>query len=300
MNTERTKNVLIALLSVIAISLSALIFATEGRYTLSAGQEADIRAVLERDNIHLRDGMVIPRDFQPLRQMEMQRYGYELEELATRFFGDDGFILDAMEMEYKYTHPNNDDGAMMVYSTWTNVVSFFMPQGASNEAFALMQNERGAEILATHFTENLLGMSPSIQHYSTTLSYHGIWIIDFFAVYRGFVLQNDHIRVHVSENGIEIIEYSRVKHSGFIGDARGIFPPNEALMALANHMRLNRGAEGAITINDMRLSYFLTEEGGHSIGVPAYVFSVYMGGMMRFNAIFNAYTNELLHFETAP
>jgi len=304
MNTERAKNVLIALLSVIALTLSVLIFVTEGRYTLTAGQEADIISVLQRDDIHLRDDVSLLRDFHPARQMVMRRYSYDAEALATlaaRFFGDDGF---AMEIDYpdaySFAHPNHPEGMMMTYLSWTNIITFAMPQGISNEAFLTMANERAAELLATQYIESLIGMPPNMQHYSTAISYHGNWVVDFFSVYRNFVLQNDHIRVHVSEDGIIRIEYSRVEYDGFLGDARNIFPPNEALMALMNHLRIVMMAEGSIMINDMRLSYFLAEEGGESAGIPAYVFAVYMGGNMRWNYIFNAYTNELLHVETSP
>ena len=299
MNTERTKNVLIVLLSVLAVSLSVLIFAIEGRYSLTAGQEAAIIAILERDDIHLRGDVTLVRDFQPMRQMGMRRYSYDLDDLAARFFGSENFVKEINPPVYIFTYPNNDEGMVMHYSSWTNAINFFIPQGISNEAFATMLNDRAAELLATQYVESLIGMPPNMQHYSTTISYQGYWVIDFFTVYRGFVLHNDHIRVRVSEEGIFRIEYSRVDYDGFIGDSRNIFPPNEALMTLMNHMR-TEGAEGAITINDMRLSYFLTEEGGQSTGTPAYVFAVYMGGIMRWNFVFDAYTNQLLHYETTP
>ena len=299
MNTERAKNMLIALLSVIAVFLGVLIFVIEGRYILTAGQEAAIIAILERDGIHLRDDVTLVRDFQPMRQMGMRRYSYDLESLAARFFGDEDFVKEINPPVYIFTHPNHDEGMVMQYSSWTNAINFFIPQGISNEAFAAMLNYRAAEFLAAQYVENLIGMPPNMQHYSTTISHQGYWVIDFFTVYRGFVLHNDHIRARVSKDGIFRIEYSRVDYYGFVGDSRNIIPPNEALMMLMNHMR-SAGAEGTITINDMRLSYFLTEEGGQSAGVPAYVFAVYMGGQMRWNYIFNAYTNELLHYETTP
>jgi len=300
MSTERVKNLLIVLLSVLAMTLGALIFVTEGRYNLTAGQEAAIIAILERDDIHLRGDVELLRDFRPIRQMEMRRYNYDLDGLAARFFGDEDFVREEAGPVYIFTHgESRDEGMFMRYSSWTNIVDFFIPQGISNEAFETMLNDRAAELLATQYVESLIGMPPNMQHYSTVISYQGYWVIDFFTVYRGFVLQNDHIRVWVSENGIFGIEYSRVEYDGFVGEARNIFPPNEALMRLMNHMR-SVGTEGTIMINDMRLSYFLTEEGGRSVGMPAYVFAVYMGGNMRFNLIFNAYTNELLISETSP
>ena len=299
MSTERAKNVLIVLLSAIAILLGVLIFITEGRYSLTAGQEASIIAVLEWGDIHMRDDVAPVRDFRPARQMEMRRHNYDLDGLAARFFGDEDFKRENNDPVYIFTHADHDEGMFMHYSSWTNVVNFFIPQGISNDAFLTMANDRAAELLATQYIENLIGMPPNMQHYSTTISHQGYWVIDFFTVYRDFVLQNDHIRVRVTENGVVRIEYSRVDYGGFVGDSRSIFPSNEALMALMNHMR-NEGAEGTIMINDMRLSYFLTEEGGQSVGMPAYVFAVYMGGNMRFNFIFNAYTNELLSFESTP
>jgi len=231
--------------------------------------------------------------------MAMHRYEYDLYGLAARFFGDEGFVRESLDPVDIFTHPDDDQEMVMQYSSWTNAINFLMPHGISNEAFATMMNERAAEILATQYIESLIGMPPNMEHYSTTISYQGYWVVDFFSVYRGFVLQNDHIRARVSEDGIFRIEYSRVHYDGFTGDARSIFPPNEALMTLMNHMR-TIGTEGAFSINDMRLSYFLTEEGGQGVGMPAYVFAVYLGGNMRFNAIFNAYTNELLRLETTP
>ena len=296
MNTERTKNVLIVFFSVIAVSLGVLIFVTEGRYTLSAGQEAAIMTILERDDIHLRGDAVPVRDFRPVRQMEMRRYDYDFESLAARFFGDEGFAKEINYPAYIFTHPDQNDGKSMTYLFWTNVITFAIPQGISNEAFEAMLNDRAAELLATQYIESLMGMPPNMQHYSTTISYYGNWMVDFFTVYRSFLLNNDHIMAYVTPNGITKIEYSRVDYGGFVGDARGIFPPNEALMTLMNQMRRG-GAEGTIVVNDMRLSYFLAEEGGQSVGVPAYVFAVYMGGNLRFNYVFNAHTNELLLFE---
>jgi len=299
MNAERAKNVLIALLSVIAVSLGALIFVTEGRYSLTAGQEAMIIEILERNDIHIRNGVSLPRDFNPAQQMNMSRLEYDLHGLAMGFFGDDGFVMEDDYPAYSFSHPDHDYGKIMEYLSWANVVTFSIPQGISNEAFAAMANERAAELLATQYIEGLMGMPENMRYYSTTISYQGNWVVDFFSVYRDFVLQNDHIRVHVTEDGIVLVEYSRVDYEGFVGDARSIFPPNEALMALMNHMRVV-GAEGTIMINDMRLSYFLTQEGGQSVGLPVYVFAVYMGGNLRFNFVFNAYTNELLHHESSP
>ena len=296
MNTERVKNVLIVLLSVIALSLASLIFITEDRYVMSAAQEAAIVAILERDDIHFRGEIV--RDFRPLRQMEMRRYDYDLEGLAARFFGDENFTKETDDLFYNFTHEGHDDGKGMTYLSRSNTITFEIPRGISNEAFESMLNDRAAEVLATQYIESLMGMPPNMRHYSTTISYQGNWVVNFFTVYRGFILQNDHIRAYVTQDGITEIYYSRVNYGSFAGDPRGIFPPNEALLTLANHIRgLDR--ESTIIINDMRLSYFLTEERGQSVGIPAYVFAVYMGGMLRFNYVFNAYTNELLHLETS-
>jgi len=302
MDTERIKNILIALLSVATLVLSGLIFMTESRYTLSAAQEAAIISILQRDDIHFHGEVV--RDFRPMRKMEMHRYDYDLDGLASRFFGDKVFVVDA-DFEDHVVYRTMDGNKVMAYSAWTNIVSFEIFDGITNEIFSAAPGARAAELLATEYIESIMGMPNDMLLHSTILNRQGHWVVNFFSSYRGHMLHNDHIRVHVTENGIIFITYSRVcaYHRGLIGEARSIFSGDEALMALMNYMRhgtgYGAGVQGRIMINDMRLSYFLTEEGGQSVGIPVYVFSVYVEGGLRFNYIFNAFTNAFVWFERA-
>ena len=292
MDTERVKNVLIVLFSVIAISLVSLIFVTEERYTLSASQEAVIIAILERDGIYFETEMI--RDFRPMRQIEMRRYSYDLEGLAARFFGDRDFYFEDDDPDYIFS--TQDGSKMMAYSSWTNVVTFFMPQGISNAAFNAAPSATTAGLLAMEYIDNLMGMPSNMQPFPTVVGQHGNWVVNFFTTYRGHTLHNDHIRVNITENGITNIRYSRVYFNGFVGESFNIFPPNEVLMALTNHMRTEQ-VVGRIVVDSMSLSYLLIEESGQSIGSPVYVFSVYLGGDSRFNYVFNAHTNQYIHHE---
>ncbi|MCL2376163.1 MAG: hypothetical protein FWC76_02085 [Defluviitaleaceae bacterium] len=293
MNTERVKNVLIVLLSVIAISLASLIFVTEEGHTLSAAQEEAIIAILERDDVHFTGEMM--RDFRPVRQMEMHRYDYDIESLAGRFFGDEKFSDDEDYPERIFMA--EDGSKIMAYSSWTNVVTFIMGDGISNAAFNAAPSAATAGLLAMEYIEGLMGMPSDMQAFPTVVGERGNWVVNFFTTYRGHVLHNDHIRVNVTENGITNIMYSRVYFNGFVGENRNIFPPNEALMALVNHMRRAEQVTGRIFIDDMRLSYLLMEEGEQSVGIPVYVFSVHLGGDLRWDYIFNAYTNEFIRDE---
>jgi len=293
MNTERVKNVLIVLLSVIAISLASLVFVTEERYTLSAAQEAAIVSILERDDVHFAGNIM--RDFRPLRQMEMRRYDYDLEGLAARFFGDEDFDKEDNFPDLMFSA--RDGSKIMGYSSWTNVVTFIMPEGISNAAFNAAPSASTAGLLAMEYIEGFMGMPPDMRPFPVVVGQRGNWVVNFFTTYGGHTLHNDHIRVNVTENGITNIIYSRVYFNGFVGENRNIFPPNEALMALINHMRRTVQVAEKIIIDDMRLSYLLIEEGGQSAGIPVYVFSVHLGGDLRWDYIFNAYTNEFIRDE---
>jgi len=278
---------------VIAIFLASLVFATEERHVLSASQEAAIIAILERDDVHFTGEMM--RDFRPVRQLEMRRYDYDLEGLVTRFFGYKEFNESDNFPDIIFSA--QDGSKIMAYSSWTNVVTFIMPEGISNAAFSAAPSASTAGLLAMEYIESLMGMPPDMQPFPTVVGQRGNWVVNFFTTYGGHTLHNDHIRVNVTENGITNIIYSRVYFNGFVGENHSIFPPNEALMALVNQMRGVEQVVGRIVIDNMRLSYLLMEEAGQSIGMPVYVFSVYLGGDSRWDYIFNAYTNEFIRDE---
>jgi len=295
MNTERVKNILIAALSVVALTLGFMIFVQEGRYTLSGAQEAAIISLLERNDIHISTAQMVT-DSRPMRQLALERYDYDIDGLAARFFGAEisnvrieelGLGLVAFETDYK----------AMAYSFQDNWIIFEIPGGISNDAFVAASGAAAARVLAEWYIEELLDMPPGMEFFRQIINYRGEYVISFFSSYRGHLLYNDHIRVTVTDRGIIHILYSRVQDNGFIGETQSIFSADEALLALLNHLRHNLQIEGRIGISNMYMAYFLVQEGGRSVGVPAYVFTIFLGENLTFNYVFNALTNTYIWHE---
>ena len=292
LNTERVKNILIVLLSAITLSLVFLIVQEEGRYSLSAGQQAAITRLLERNDIHL-DGMVTSS--RPMRELRLERYEYDLDALALRFFGADAYLpnglsFEMIEIDGHYEMIFEAYGRAMAYSSENNWVVFEIDEGVTDENFATSPGGAAAEQLAVWYISELMGMPPGMELFDNVLNHEGHYVISFFSSYRGHVLYNDHIRVTVTERGVTQVLYSRVINHGFAGDARGIASGDEALLALLNHLRHASQIEGRVLLTDMFLAYFLVEEGGSFVGMPSYVFTVYIDGL-RFNHVFNAHTS---------
>ena len=294
MNTNLVKNILLVLFGIITIALGALILIQENRYNLSAAQETAVVNLLEQNNIYLHGEII--RNFRPMRPMAMERYGYDRDGLAARFF------YGSEQPVNVYIEGNNmvfyTDDREMSYSYLDNIIVFEIPDGITNAAFAASPGGATAEQLAIEYIEALMGMPPDMELFSNTLDHFGNYIISFFTSYRGHILYNDHIRVRVTDRGITSIFYSRIheRNRGFVGEPHSIFSADEAMFALLNHLR-QKGVEGHVIINEMKLAYFLYEDGGQSIGIPVYVFTIDLGRGLRFNYIFNAYTNEDIRHE---
>jgi len=297
MNTERVKNILIVLFSLVALMLAAFVFVDEGRYNLSDAQEAAIVSLLAHNDVFLDERMDILRNFRPMRPLDLQIYNYSISDMAARFFGDSA---PQIEIEGANMYFFSDDREMM-YSYLHNWVIFEIPGGISNEAF--LESSGGAaaaERLAKEYIEELLGMPPGMEHTSTSLSRQrqNQYVISFFSDYRGHRLHNDHIRVTVADTGITYILYSRVQNNGFFGESRGIFSADEALLALLNHLRHIQIEEGPVIITEMRLAYYIAGDEGAREGVPAYVFTaMHEPSELMFNFVFNAFTNEYVWHE---
>jgi len=297
MNTERVKNILIVLLSIIILGLAYMIFVEENRHTLSAAQEDAIVALLERNDIQFSAEMVT--NMRPMRQMELARFEYDIPDLLTRFFGDhahDGslhveYVFDGVIFETDYRE--------MSFSPSTNTIVFEIPGGVSNDDFAAASGAAAARALAEWYINELLDLPDGLIFFRQEFSHRWDYVFSFFSTYRGHILYNDHIRVTVADRGITHILYSRVYNPVFIGEALGVFPPDEALMALLNHLRHVSQIEGRIVIGDMYIAYFLTEQQGQSIAVPAYVFTIALGENLelRFNHIICAHTNRHIWHE---
>lgn len=289
---ESIKNILIALFGIIAILIAALTFNENTSNSLSPSHQAAVLSILKRDNIDFQGQM--PLNHAPIRQLEMRRYDYDLEALATRFFGNTQFnryydIADHIIFE------SHDFSKIMEYSHWLNAIRFEIYPGISNQAFTNNPSQEAAEELATYYIQSLIGIPSTMQLFPTVQSHQGGWVVSFFTIYRGYVLHNDHIRVYITQNGIEEIMYSRVHNYSFTGDPVAIISPDKALIALTNHLRQS-GVMGNVIISEMHLSYYLSTNEHSSMGIPVYIFEIYTDENIRFTFIFNAQTNSFIDY----
>ena len=292
MDTDRVKNILIVLFSLVAIWLGSLILVNESRYNLSAAQETAVLNLLERNDIHF-DGQII-RNFSPKRFLALTNYSYDREDLAMRFFAGEDFGVSIDLTNYNYMMYYTDN-SYMIYFGQENTIFFETSEGITNKAFEKAPGANTAEQLAREFVEEIMDMPQGAQSF-THISFNGDWVISFFGTYRGYILYNDHIRVRVTDEGITSALFSRVINDGFMGEAVSIFSGDEALLALMHHLR-GTGVQGRIMISYMGLTYFLAEESGQSIGVPAYVFTIVLESGLQFNYLFNAHTGRFITYE---
>ena len=86
MNRERTKNILIILLTALALALGGLIFFGEGRYTLSGAQEQAIVTLLERNDVVFNERVEILCGFRPMRGLNMTPYEFNFDSILPLFF----------------------------------------------------------------------------------------------------------------------------------------------------------------------------------------------------------------------
>jgi len=297
MNTERVKNILIVFLSIITLGLAYMIFIEENRHTLSAAQESAIVAILERNDIQFSAEMVTST--RPMRQMQLEWYDYNISDLVTRFFGEataDGnlrieYVFDGVIFE--------TDCRAMSFSTMNNTIVFEIPDGVTNDDFDAASGAVAARALAEWYVRELLTPPDSMIFFRQEFNHNWDYVFSFFSTYRGNILYNDHIRVTVADRGITHILYSRVYNPMLTGDALAVISPDEALLALLNHLRHVMQIEGRIVIGDMYIAYFLTHQQGQTIAVPAYVFTIALGANLelRFNHIICAHSNRHIWHE---
>jgi len=297
MNTDRVKNILIVLLSIIILGLAYMIFVEENRHTLSAAQEDAIVALLARDDIQFSAEMVT--NMRPMRQMQLEHYEYDIPDLVARFFGEaatDG----SLRVEYVFDGVIFEtDCRAMSFSTMNNTIVFEIPDGITNDDFDAASGAVAARALAEWYVQELLAPPSNMTFFRQEFNHNWDYVFGFFSTYRGHILYNDHIRVTVADRGITHILYSRVYNPVLTGDALAVVSPDEALLSLLNHLRHVMQIEGRIVVGDMYTAYFLAGQHGQHVAVPVYVFTIALGANLelRFNHIFCAHTNRHIWHE---
>jgi len=291
MNTDRIKNIMLVLLSVLAIVLTTLVFLDEQQYILSDEQQSNIIEILQRNN--MRVSTDIPQVFRPQRQLNAFLYRHNVYGIAERFFGYDGFVRDTEGATTIITSRQSRN--TITYFEREGEIVFQMPDGFFVGVLPqdFFKTATTAEELARSFIEEVLGEpAVNMQLFSNILTPNMNYQLTFFDSYRGQLLYDSRIRVHITDKGIEDVFYWQAGHSGMIGSSIPIFSADEAMFALLNHLQIGEGIEDEMDLIDMQLVYAIDNVGNRDRAVLAYLFTVTIGVNQRFNVVINAHTNN--------
>jgi len=293
MNTERIKNIMIVLLSGLALVLMVLVVADGRQYVLSDDRIVNITEILSQNQIGLGENIQIPQNFRPMRQMELSRYNHDILDVAQRFFGNPHFSVNFEGNNQTFSNPLSQN--TMTYFVREGEIVFEMNDGffigVEEEDFA--RTAIAAEITARAFIDEILGeaatnMTLSSNRFTAT----GHYLLTFFDSYAGHLLYDSRIIIRVAERGIASVSYFQAAHNSFIGYAHPIFAADEAFMALLNHLHHTEGIFGPIEINNIQVVYIIDPRGNQNRAVPAYFFSITsLQQQIRFDVVFNAFTN---------
>ncbi|MCL2349898.1 MAG: hypothetical protein FWC67_00310 [Defluviitaleaceae bacterium] len=299
MNTNPVKNIMIGLLSGLLAVLVFLTVQSERQHTLTAAQESNILAILEQNDITMFTS--IPRDFHPKQELRTQRHIHDIDVLAASFFGNAQIDTNHEEPNGNRILSSYDTGKTMEFFAQNNSIEFEIEGGLllGDAAENFTKSAAAAEKLSHYFLQNVLGLDPNLHPLHTNnLTHQGDYVLTFYEVYRGYILSNNQIRIHVTAQGITTAVFSRVTNIGFIDHQSPIFSADEALLALLNHLRVQSGVEGPIGITDMQLVFALPAP-SQTRAIPAYLFTVSItidGRSHLFNYLIDARSNTYIPY----
>ena len=284
MNTDKVKNIVIAALSALTILFVALIYFDEQSYVLSNAQEENIVSILERNDFELASWVSLPRYFAPMRPLAMQWLGHDVPAIVTRFFDGIAYEEDnEIGWTFYYCDINEKEIGINIANNVINFSSLFGFVAEGYEGF--IHGAAGAKELAYAFIHDIIAVE-GMEHHATTLTAAGDYILTFYERHEGHIIFNNHVRVRVAPQGIVHVVYSSISIGEFVEYEGPIFSADEALLALVSHLRAEHEYHQDILITDIQLVYASQER-----GVPAYLFTVVIGGQITFNYLFNAFTN---------
>jgi len=294
MNTARVKNLIIVLLIVVNLALGVLIINQESRYQMSGEQEEAIQSILSKNFIGVY--ALIPREFRPMKTLQMQLYEFDEEALVRVAMPDapSGEItrveVTAGRSVVQYSHEGVDllvEPGRFVYMSQS---------GYATPAF--LRNPAGqAEMRALCDSFISQFATPQMAFtYDNTVVYRedGYTMIEYRGTYKGQILYTNYVRCKVTADGITELRCAFSTPDGFVGAARDIYACDEALLSLLGTLKSiygDSGKDAMIIIRKIDKVYYL-EDSGAMKAVPYY--RVYTDGAIEVPFFINAYNNTVL------
>lgn len=268
------------------ILLLALIRHETGNHTLSRERESAILNVLEQNNIIVY--YHIPRQFSPMRPLQVAAYEYDFNRLVDIFFP---YYAD----EISHAKDINLD----IFS-WENNYRLVISNG-----YISFTRERGAGGVPDTYASIALTQAFIREHYpdfrldihSTRQARRGGLRIFYRQEYQNTMIYTNFVEFLITGEGhdiiIEEVDIQYGRPIGFAYAPRELVGPDEALLTFVQNVRLQNDTD--IIISHMDIVYFQTMPGLIETYTPIYAepfYRIFIEGQDE-PFLINAYTNRL-------
>ena len=264
MEWERCKNILLVFFLILNITLAALLWHENRRYTVTSEQEQIIKTIMFRNQISMYDTLI--RQHRPMSSLYVGGFYYSRYELMNIFFAGDIDI----------TH----DGDMLIMEDSTGRLIIYESGFITFDNFSRFDGVTPDEFIYKHFPDFVLDSSS------------GNWLT-FRQVYRDRIIHSNTIDIFVRDDNITHIEMLFGQVIGLTGENQEIF---SSALALLSFIQSARGIfpDTPIIITRMDLAFFQDygspDPQGVYLAVPYYRIFI-EGNDMPF--LINALTNNV-------
>ncbi|MCL2400959.1 MAG: hypothetical protein FWC91_14615 [Defluviitaleaceae bacterium] len=288
MQWDRAKNFMLIFFGLVNILLAALIHYETNEHILSRERENAIHAVFAQNNISMR--YPIPRQFAPMRALQVASYNYDIDRLLYIFFPPHAEIkITTDSNRYEFTW----EDLRLVISMATGYIAF-----DSGQSLEGMPNKNAAIALTqTFIQEHYPGFRLDIQ--STRIVRQGLRIF-YRQEYQGNLIDINFVEFLVIGEGNDLsIAQVDIQYNAPLGFAympQELVGPDEALLTFVQHMR--RHNDMSVVITHMDIAYFPPPSGLRAIYIPytpIYLepfYRIFIEGREEPFRI-NAYTNQM-------
>ena len=284
MQWDKAKNLMIVFLLLTNLMLVALIrYGTVG-HSLSRERIDAIQTVFAQNNINMY--YPIPRNFEPMRSLQVAAYNYNVHRLLSIFFPPYAEITHEEDINWdEFTYRN----LRLIVSH--GAVYFVSDQNATgipdkNAAIDLTQN-----FIRQHFPDFRLDIQ------STREAQRGGLRIFYRQEYQGHLIHTNFVEFLVTGEGDDIvieevdIQYSRP--ISFVYMPRPLAGPDEALLTFVQNIW--RLGDTPVLITHMDIVYFQTASGLTESYIPIYAepfYRIFIEGQVE-PFLINAFTNQM-------
>ena len=268
---------------IVNVMLFGLIRYEAGGHTLSRERENAILTVLEQNNIIMY--YQIPRQFSPMRHLQVAAYDYDFDRLLEIF----GFPTG------KYYHIGDASRDVFIFGDYELTISNGYISFVSGRRLTGVPDRVAAIALAQAFIrEHYPDFSLDI--HSTRQGSRGGLRVIYRQMYNGRLIHTNFVEFLISGDGHNlIIEEVDIQYSNPIGFAylpRELVGSDEALLTFIQNIRPQDDMD--IIITHMDIVYFQTVPGLRATYVPIYAepfYRIFIEGQEE-PFLINAYTNE--------